>query len=225
MTTQKPSSSKKPSKPTADQQQHELSAATARAAIAALSPDRRADYELRFARILATFSLTYFDDDEGHLDAHVIRVSKAKAFLPPKSESQAIWVETSPKLINESFYVIKLGLHIGCFPFPQVDHKHDGRANFRLWNLRVTDAVGNSRNRRPPPRRPENQHLARGVYRHVFPNGKVRYQVRLQGDDGIRRFYGYFDTVEEANAVARALRLKLHGEFHKATPPNHRKAA
>lgn len=110
-------------------------------------------------------------------------------------------------------------------PIPQVDHKDNEHANFRLSNLRVTDAVGNNRNRRPPPRSEENRALARGVYRRVFPNGRVRYQVRLRDADGIRRSYGYYDTVEEANAVSRAIRVKLHGEHHKATPPNHRPAA
>jgi hypothetical protein len=220
--------STKPSTPsrsvTPIEQQHEDSTATARAAIAALPPDQRADYELRFARISRAFALVPFIDADGNEDAYVISLSSGEPVRPSKSEGpQSIWVERSPKPIVESFYVIKLGLHLGIWPYPMVDHvkgREDADRRDRLSNLRVLDAQGNARNARTPRKIAS---LPKGVEKFYRGGKLIAYRARVRDENGRKKYLGKFSIAKYGDAVARhlafdaanAYRRQLHGKAYR----------
>jgi hypothetical protein len=118
---------------------------------------------------------------------------------------------------SEFDHRIRYALGHGELP-DEIDHGPDHhRDNNWLSNLRPASRPENNRNKPPPTRKPEYEHLARGVY----PSGKG-FQVRLQDENGRDRNYGTLSTAEEANAVSREVRRKRDREFHSPTPPNHR---
>lgn len=164
----------------------------------------------RFARIAAAFELRYTPDRS---DADVIRRSTCQIINTPQSHSQAIRVDSD---CIEAFYQIKLALHIGHMPYPQVDHANLDHRDNSLGNLREATAQENGRNRRPPPR-PINPDLARGVKRRGN-----RWAVYLRDDEGRLRYHSSYATRDEANAISREFRRKRDGAFHKATPAKYR---
>jgi AP2 domain len=189
-------------------QQHELSAATASAAYAELSPEERAALDLRFERISRTFALVYFIDDEINLDAHVIRIKTGAPVNPPPLTGkgmQSVWLENGPPQINESFYKIKLALHLGCWPIPMVDHvkgREDEAHRDRLSRLRVLNAQDNARNRKSP--RKVNKSLPKGVNKMRNRKGIViAYQAHAYDENGRMKHLGYFSIAKYGDELAR----------------------
>jgi len=82
-----------------------------------------------------------------------------------------------------------------------VDDKNGITTDCRLTNLQVATTKQNNAKQRLDDRpRSTSKTGIRGV---TFKNGK--YQVTVSG-----RYYGRYDTVEEANATARVIRRKLN---------------
>lgn len=87
----------------------------------------------------------------------------------------------------------------------EVDHRCWNRACVRLEHLRLSTKAENMRNL-PGPKKNSSTGV-RNVYAH-----RGKFQVKL----GLNReqiSFGFFDTLEEAEAVARKARHDLYGEY------------
>lgn len=99
--------------------------------------------------------------------------------------------------------VVNTFLHRVLLPPPPgkfVDHINHDKLDNRRANLRLVSGSENLRNRR----------LASGGVHHRKDNDKWRVTMTIHGK---RKFYGNYDTKEEAMTVRRALELELFGEF------------
>lgn len=95
--------------------------------------------------------------------------------------------------------------HNGYLP-EVIDHKDGNPLNNKIENLREATLSQNQYNRRIDCRNKtgvKNVNKKGNKYRVVFTVMKKS------------RHYGYYDTIEEAAAVAKAKRLQLHKEFTK----------
>jgi hypothetical protein len=108
----------------------------------------------------------------------------------------------------------KYGLHRLAFLYmtghipDNVDHinciKHDNR-----WcNLRPATVRENSFNYKGTG--------SKSNYKNVYydPRSRKKWFVRITDSEGNKISLGYFQTPEEANDVAKAARLKHHGQFN-----------
>jgi hypothetical protein len=120
------------------------------------------DDAARFARFNAAFKLKYFTcSDDGTRDAHLIRRSKGEIVTAPKGRKASTRVD--PGLVA-SFYQIKLALHIGRIPRPQVDHTNTDWSDHRLCNLRELPIQANQWNKHTPQK--QNSSLPKGAKKH-----------------------------------------------------------
>lgn len=95
-------------------------------------------------------------------------------------------------------------------PLIEGDHKSGDRLDNRRDNLRVCNRCQNTQNARL---RRDNTSGAKGVYWSKDSQkwgGKVRVSGRYY-------FIGYFDDLEEATKAVNQSRLRLHGEFARAS--------
>ena len=96
----------------------------------------------------------------------------------------------------------------GVFPDFDIDHINGNKSDNRLCNLR---AASRSENNCNSVIRSDSTTKYRNV--HLFKRtGKYQVQVRFNGK---RYNGGYYDTAEQANIIAIAMRKQLHGEFAK----------
>lgn len=100
--------------------------------------------------------------------------------------------------------LIFLAVH-GRFPVPLADHRDGDSLNDRPINLREATVLENARNHKHRARRAA---LPMGV--RVIGSG--RFQARI-GLNGKQLHLGAYDTPQEAEAVYRAKRQELFGEF------------
>jgi hypothetical protein len=101
---------------------------------------------------------------------------------------------------------------MGAFPENDVDHINRDRADNRWANLRPATRSENKLNGGPHR---DNKSSRNGV--SWFARDQ---KWRARGTcNGKQRHLGYFDTLEEAAAVADAWRKEHHGEFY-SCPPN-----
>lgn len=96
----------------------------------------------------------------------------------------------------------------GSWPKLWIDHINGIVEDMSWNNLREATPQQNAANRNSPGRWNNTDiNLAKGVYKE-----RNRYAVNIG-----QQYYGRFDTVEEANAVAEAKRKELYGEFGRNT--------
>ena len=91
-------------------------------------------------------------------------------------------------------------LHNGYIP-KEIDHIDANPSNNRISNLRECSKKENCRNK---PLRTDNK----SGYKGVFKRSNGRYTVTVD-----RKYFGTYDTAEEANLVAMKKREELHAEF------------
>lgn len=94
----------------------------------------------------------------------------------------------------------------GYLPEEDVDHINGIRNDNRWCNLRKATRQQNMFNKTGNI----NKTLPRNVYLHT--SGRFRVKMKV---DGKTLHFGYYETVEEANAVANAVRKEHHKEFSK----------
>lgn len=96
-------------------------------------------------------------------------------------------------------------MHKGYLP-EIIDHINGNKADNRIENLRAVTVAQNQYNRKTNA---DNTSGYKGVGWHKS-NKKWEARIRLEGKP---IHLGYFDNVEEADAVVRAAREELHGDF------------
>lgn len=172
----------------------------------------------RIARFDAAFELVYFTrSDDGTMDAVLIRRATGKIVTAPHSRSAIIRVD--PRL-QASFYQVKLGLHLGRIPRPQVDHKNLDWRDHRLCNLREATPTENARNRRTP--RKANASLRKGVRKYRGHDGRTNAYGAQVNDAGGFKDLGYFPIAKDGKPLAKRLAeeaadahyRKRDGRFH-----------
>lgn len=94
----------------------------------------------------------------------------------------------------------------GAFPVDILDHRDCNPDNLRFENLREATQLQNCHNW---PMKSNNTSGFKGVNYH---KGSGKWHARV-GHNWKRIFVGEFETPEEANAAACAMRASLHGEF------------
>lgn len=100
----------------------------------------------------------------------------------------------------------------GEWPNGQLDHRNLDKLDDRIENLRVTDAQGNSANKRVFR---NNRLGVKGVgmpYRPRKTSTRIRYRARIRVNDKLIHL-GYFSTPELANAAYEVAARKHFGEF------------
>ena len=97
-------------------------------------------------------------------------------------------------------------LMTGEWPPEQIDHINHIRHDNRWTNLRVASHVQNHHNL---ALHSANKTGFRGVHFHQAAQ-KFEAYVMYQGK---KKYLGLYDTAEEAATIARAERIKLHGDF------------
>lgn len=94
--------------------------------------------------------------------------------------------------------------HWGTLGASEVDHINGDKSDNRIENLRLCTHTENALNR--PGK-------ANGLPKHVyFSKREQKYKVSMRSR-GQRYYLGTFDTLEQAEVVARKSRAELHGEF------------
>ncbi len=97
-------------------------------------------------------------------------------------------------------------LMTGAWPADQIDHVNRVRSDNRWTNLRTATASQNQANALWRTK------VAKGVKAH---HSSGRYGVRIHRD-GVRKFLGYYDTVEEASAAYLRASQAHDGQFARA---------
>jgi hypothetical protein len=97
--------------------------------------------------------------------------------------------------------------HYGYLP-EMIDHIDGNPLNNNIENLREANKYQNQQNAK---RRTDNKTGIKGVTVCKHAN-KYMARVRI---DGVRKYLGLFDTLDEAEKVITQTRLKLHKEFTK----------
>jgi hypothetical protein len=88
----------------------------------------------------------------------------------------------------------------------QIDHIDGDRTNNRIENLREATGSQNMQNAKIPS---NNKSGVKGVSWHkIYKKWQVYIMIK-----GKRLFFGRYDTLEEATAVAEKARNELHGDF------------
>ena len=101
---------------------------------------------------------------------------------------------------------IAFALTHGRWPEPFCDHINGDPSDNRACNLREATHLESAHNIRGHK---SSRSGVKGVHWH--PKNE-RWCVRVS-DNRRNRYFGSFDTIDEAAAVARSVREKLHGEF------------
>ena len=96
-------------------------------------------------------------------------------------------------------------MHNGYLP-PCLDHIDTNRSNNRIENLRPATISQNSYN---AGIRKDNKSGVKGVTWHV---GTGKWQVTVRRG-GVKKYFGIYKTISEAEIVAHKAREQLHGEF------------
>lgn len=94
----------------------------------------------------------------------------------------------------------------GNWPTEFVDHRNGVRSDNRWANLRLATNTENLRNTK---RRVDNQSGCKGV---SFLASRKKWIVDVRVNGKTKRV-GYYETMEMADAAARAYRSQAHGEF------------
>lgn len=100
----------------------------------------------------------------------------------------------------------------GEWPSSVIDHIDGDRSNNRLANLRPATLQQNQFNRRV---KRTSSTGSKGV---SLDRRSGRFQVAIK-IGGVKRWVGYFDTVEEGSAAYNEIAETIHGEFFKRTAP------
>lgn len=90
-------------------------------------------------------------------------------------------------------------------PIPEklvIDHINGNPSDNRIENLRLATHAENMRNMKM-----HNTLGVKGVYRH-----KKKYMSTIR-TNGVSRYLGVYDTIEEAHAAYKIAAQELHGEF------------
>lgn len=87
-----------------------------------------------------------------------------------------------------------------------VDHKDLDKKNNRWSNLRPTNKSGNERNTSV------RSNSTTGIKNVYWIPGRHKYRVQFKVH-GETKYFGYYDTIQEAEVVAERERRRLHGEF------------
>jgi hypothetical protein len=98
---------------------------------------------------------------------------------------------------------------MGCPENMEVDHIDNNQLNNRKDNLRVTERISNSRNRKS-----KNTNNTSG-YRNVSYNKRTEEWIVQLQINGKNRILGRFpkDQLEEAGRFAEEMRTRYYGEF------------
>jgi hypothetical protein len=167
----------------------------------------------RFARFNAAFKLEYFTrSDDGTKDARLIRRSTGQVVTAPKGRKASIRIDLG---FVASFYQIKLALHIGHVPRPQVDHANTDWSDHRLCNLRELPAQANQWNKRTP--RKQNASLPKGAKKHKG-RGKATtgYEAQARDAQGRRIYLGYFPLSKHGKPEAKRLAAEAYDAHARA---------
>lgn len=95
----------------------------------------------------------------------------------------------------------------GEWPKDQIDHKNGNKLDNRFENLREADSQNQNYNLNISKK---NTSGVKGVSFDI-KKGKWRIQLKT---NGINKFYGYFNSIDEAASKIRDIRLRLHGQFY-----------
>lgn len=96
-------------------------------------------------------------------------------------------------------------LHFGYAPY-MIDHINGDKLDNRIENLRPADDFTNQFNSKM------NIKNTSGVKGVVWCKDRDKWKVQIQKNKKTH-FFGYFDTIEEAEICMKNARKTLHGEF------------
>jgi hypothetical protein len=111
-----------------------------------------------------------------------------------------VWFDGRMERVHRVVWVLANG------PIPvglMIDHLCHNRACCELSHLRLVTRAQNGQNRIGAPK-----HSTTGV-RGVRKLANGKYEVRVTAN-GTRHYCGFYDSLDEADAVAQRMRLKLH---------------
>ena len=114
------------------------------------------------------------------------------------------------RIFNKSYKTHRIAwlIYYGEWPKNQIDHINQDPTDNRIKNLRD---VTNAENGKNQPLRSTNTSGYTGVY---FKKEQNKYAAELR-INGVKKWLGYYDTVEEAAAVRKTANINYN--FH----PNH----